>query len=429
MTAVMPGATGIRPCRSNRVVFRHSDFSQPDVEQLGQELAELGGEKVVYALVTKLVASGGEEPNAADSVSPRSRGKVCGLLHLASTFLKPQEGGVTKWRQIFPSLGEARFESAANLCNSDWKTCLAGSSPAAGSPATGAVSTLLLEIGSPAGVVRSQRPDAHYASLSLAKTMDEVRDCDPRDYVRYHFQYKHLVMQNKLAGNQGLPIMQLNRWQWSVHDRLMRQNDREILFVVDHAGARGKSALGRYLKQSYRSSHLTLRNVSSGKDLAHLLSKVPDLRSVAFDFQRSVKPGSFPWSVFEELKDGGLCSGKYEGACLDFPGSVKVVVFTNHCLGFEYAAMLTADRIAVIDLDKEYADRGPDWFKVRFASSELAAVAATGTVEEMGPMSLSLSDSSSLAAAATVAATSARQCPTCGHVLTEAAAEPSTSLG
>jgi|LakMenEpi03Aug12_release.lakeMendotaPanAssembly.Ray.scaffolds.fasta_scaffold273499_2 hypothetical protein len=90
--------------------------------------------------------------------------------------------------------------------------------------------------------------------------------------------------------------------------------------------------------------------------------------------------------------------------------------------------MLTADRIAVIDLDKEYADRGPDWFMVRFASSELAAVAATGTVEEMGPMSLSLPDSSSLAAGATVAATSARQCPTCGHVLTEAAAEPSTSL-
>lgn len=59
-----------------------------------------------------------------------------------------------------------------------------------------------------------------------------------------------------------------------------------------------------------------------------------------------------------ELKNGRVLSGKYESVVAKFPGSVKVAVFTNHDPTPEFHR-LSEDRIAVINLDDEFAMHGP----------------------------------------------------------------------
>lgn len=308
-----------RPCRSNRVIFTLPAFSDERMEQLRQQLELLGSEKVVYAVICR-------KPNSA----------FTGLVHLAGHFLPPRNGGVSKWKALLPALVTAQFLSAGTKTDSDWKPHLL-SAPA----------EVVVEMGP--FLTPARETDAHYLAHLDFKTRADPKGLDPEAC-----KAKDVTCGNESASAIGEPVTQLRAWQIKVHDKLMQQNKRQILFVVDRRGGRGKSTLALYLMQQYRGTHLSVSGINKSNDLNRILSKQKTgLQSVVFDFPRNCRPSRFPWDTIEGLKNGILGSGKYDGNMVFFPGSVKVAVFTNHHPGGEFDR-LTEDRISLFDLDEEF---------------------------------------------------------------------------
>jgi hypothetical protein len=355
------------------------------MEQLRQQLEVLGSEKVSYAVIFR-------KPNSA----------FTGLVHLAAHFLPPRNGGVSKWKELLPALVTAQFLSAGTKSDSDWKATLL-SAPA----------EVVVEMGTLLTPARGS--DAHYLALLEVKTWTEAKRLDPEACLKQRFQIKDVIGANESATAIGEPVTHLRAWQIKVHDELMQQNKRQILFVIDRRGGQGKSTLARYLMQQYRGTHLSLTNIDKSNDLNHILSKQKaGLQSVVFDFPRNCRPSRFPWDTIEGLKNGILGSGKYDGNMVFFPGSVKVAVFTNHHPGGEFDR-LTEDRISLFDLDEEFDLHGE-------ALSQLTPSPTTPRAEGDGDLSLDLGSGHSKFPEASVKHPA---CPSC-HCGTDAPSLPSS---
>jgi hypothetical protein len=329
-----------RPCRSNRILFLLPASAGKVLEQLRQQLIGLGSGKLVYALVT------------GNGLAEKK-----GLVRMSPTFLRPREGGVMRWKMLLPALRSARVESAGTKSDVDWRADLVSAAGACG-PGTLVGEDVVFEMGEP--FVFARGSDAHFQALLSVRSMEEAKELDPEACLKMRFQLKDVISANQQEAARGEPVTQLQRWQWDIHDRLMGQNNRQILFVVDRRGARGKSTLALFLMQRYRESHLSLMTVDKSSDMSHIISKRRGLRSIVFDLPRNCSPSRFPWDTFEALKNGWLASGKYDGDVFFFPGSVKVAVFTNHHPGGEFHR-LTGDRISVLDLDLEFSIQGQQY--------------------------------------------------------------------
>jgi len=121
----------------------------------------------------------------------------------------------------------------------------------------------------------------------------------------------------------------LSEWQTNVVDRLLRQDDRKILFVVDVEGGKGKSFLARHLMSRFGKRAWACQG---GKlaDLMHAYSKGAEDTEVAiFDMARCNNPDWFPWNFMENLKNGWFTSTKYDGRFTMVNPNVKIVVFMN----------------------------------------------------------------------------------------------------
>jgi hypothetical protein len=213
--------------------------------------------------------------------------------------------------------------------------------------------TFVLELGT-SGTAQSKTE--HFEILSICTSMREVRERDPELYIRCYSQLMNITRANLLEKNTGIPVTQLNRWQRDVHDRMMNQNNRTILFVVDTVGNRGKTYLSLYMDQRYGAAHASLAEMKQ-HDMAYIVSRQLELKTVIFDYSRNWKPEFFAWTLFEQLKNGRVLSGKYESVVVKYPESVRVAVFTNHDPSPEFHR-LSGDRISVIDLDDEYRIHG-----------------------------------------------------------------------
>lgn len=142
----------------------------------------------------------------------------------------------------------------------------------------------------------------------------------------------------------------------------MNQNDRQILFVVDRSGGRGKSTFARYLRATYGEEVFYTAGGKSA-DIAHALTEQDlncydsSVKYLVVDLPRQLTLQFAPWSIIEGAKNGMFFSGKYGSATHIMDGYAKIVVFTNHPVD-EYRHMLTGDRWSVIDLDEEYRLKG-----------------------------------------------------------------------
>jgi len=137
-------------------------------------------------------------------------------------------------------------------------------------------------------------------------------------------------------------IKDLYPWQQMVVDMLKEPvNDREIVWIYDEIGCKGKTALSKYLVVKYKALVIT----SGGtKDIAYLAkNKVPKI--VIFNFARS-KEDFVPYEGIESLKDGLITSTKYTTETLVFDPP-HVVVFANFRPNTE---KLSKDRWNIIEL-------------------------------------------------------------------------------
>lgn len=134
----------------------------------------------------------------------------------------------------------------------------------------------------------------------------------------------------------------LRGWQMSILRRLFNQSTREILWVYDIGGGRGKSFLAHYLNSVY--NYELFDGVTAAKDIAFLLSD--RFSGIVFDVTRD-NAQHFSYNTLEMCKNGFVMSGKYNGIKRMFR-VVPVIVFAN----FEPdRSKLSADRWSVCVLD------------------------------------------------------------------------------
>lgn len=128
-----------------------------------------------------------------------------------------------------------------------------------------------------------------------------------------------------------------HRWQRQVEHALLMQTRRQVLWIYDPVGGRGKTELSNYL--CYRYGALVLSN-SSTKDIAYAYQK-----HVIFDYARTTQE-HVNYEVIEQLKNGRMFSSKYNSKCKVFP-SAKVLCLANFLPDY---TGLSSDRYHVLEI-------------------------------------------------------------------------------
>lgn len=115
--------------------------------------------------------------------------------------------------------------------------------------------------------------------------------------------------------------MSLRDWQKDVLAKLEVQSDRQILFVMDSEGGKGKSTLANYMMATLDA---VLFENGKSTDIKYAYK---GQNYVIFDLCRSCSE-HINYEVIESLKNGRFCSYKYESTfkMFDIP---RVVVFMN----------------------------------------------------------------------------------------------------
>ena len=143
----------------------------------------------------------------------------------------------------------------------------------------------------------------------------------------------------------------LYTWQYNILKDVLRQDDRQILWVCDPVGNRGKTFLAQYLLHLY--SFQLFDGILSSRDTGVLFRK--DCQGVCFDVSRTTVE-SFSYHTLECLKNGVLITGKFHGRTMTFP-SKRIVVFSND---FPNLTALSMDRWKVVQLGEgDYTDLNP----------------------------------------------------------------------
>lgn len=115
-------------------------------------------------------------------------------------------------------------------------------------------------------------------------------------------------------------------WQTTLYDKLIdTPDDREIEFVVDYDGGKGKTWFCSYMLDKHPDRTQILR-VGKRDDLAHCIDA--DKTIFLIDVPRS-QMDFLQYSILESLKDRIVFSPKYHSTTKILPGRPHVVVFCN----------------------------------------------------------------------------------------------------
>lgn len=152
---------------------------------------------------------------------------------------------------------------------------------------------------------------------------------------------------NRIRRRRPLPI-------WSnIVNSVLHQNDRQITVWIDRKGNAGKSTLG-YIMQRRGCAMSIPRLDQHGSRMAEFVTMNYDNeRVIILDLPRAESLTVEHTAVLEDIKDGNLSTGKYQGTCKLIRGA-KVLVYTNQWIPKDTYNSLSLDRwdIHVIS-DKE----------------------------------------------------------------------------
>jgi len=138
---------------------------------------------------------------------------------------------------------------------------------------------------------------------------------------------------------------ELYPWQQELL-RLIREetpNSRSIYWIYDKIGNNGKSELCKFLAWNKLSMY-----IQSGKasDIKNILMEKKNSRDICIDLSRS-NENFVSYTVMEELKNGYIFSGKYEGG-FKFITTPNVFVFANFLPDL---SKMSEDRWVIKELD------------------------------------------------------------------------------
>lgn len=167
---------------------------------------------------------------------------------------------------------------------------------------------------------------------------------------------------HKIYMGQDLPVV-LYPWQQKLCDYIKGPvNRRELIWVYDPDGNKGKSAFCKYM--SFHHGCLKLTYGNSG-DLLNLVSKRPGQRAYLFDLTRT-KPQLFStqdlYSTMEDVKNGHFVNTKYETeeVLMDVP---HVIVFANQYPEFN---CVSEDRWTIVTVPDQGVKRSVEETRFSF---------------------------------------------------------------
>jgi Putative viral replication protein len=136
---------------------------------------------------------------------------------------------------------------------------------------------------------------------------------------------------------------ELRPWQSTLNSRLLRTPDkREIIFVIDLTGNKGKSWFARH----YCDLHNNAQIIVPGKkaDMSYVVRD--DCRVFFLDCPRSKQGDFIQYDFLEELKNGYIFSPKYESTLKKFKTPHVVVLMNEH----PDMSKLSEDRYSIVNL-------------------------------------------------------------------------------
>lgn len=134
-------------------------------------------------------------------------------------------------------------------------------------------------------------------------------------------------------------IVELRDWQTELIEYIEGPvHPREILFIVDPVGGKGKSSMGVYLMQNYQAQVFT---PAKRVDIYHMIKPGP---LYVFDCS-AASMGDLDQGMLEEIKNGYVVSTKYEPRKICFPRP-HVIVFCNNMV----QSTLMPDRIKIKEI-------------------------------------------------------------------------------
>lgn len=176
-------------------------------------------------------------------------------------------------------------------------------------------------------------------------TWEEIKDKYPGHAIRYRKSIRDqiserddLLEREKLK--QSLANDDLKPWQEEAIDKLGDQSDREVLWVYDKEGGKGKTWLSKYLLVNH-GAHLSKGGKSADMAYAYNHEEL-----VAIDLVRE-KEEYTNYAIIEQFKDGLVQSTKYESKLKLKGGLVQVIVFSNWLPDF---TKLSMDRWRLMEL-------------------------------------------------------------------------------
>lgn len=168
--------------------------------------------------------------------------------------------------------------------------------------------------------------------------------------VKYCTKLEGRLREGKVKGFPK-PVRVLNElrdWQLAALSKLDTQNERQVLWIVDEAGGKGKTSLAKYLCVERGALYLSSRASDIKYCIYSYLKENPDKGDdliCCFDFTRSIED-YVSYQAIEEVKNGIFFNNKYESGMCVF-NNPKIIIFSNF---YPNEEKLTTDRWVIVTL-------------------------------------------------------------------------------
>lgn len=200
--------------RTNRVCFTINNYEEKTLTEFEEFFAS--DEKIKYGICAQEIGENGT-PHLQGFLHYKEDRKKCGIKF---------------WKELVPMGARAHFEAAKGKDEDSQTYCRKEG--------------VFIEAGSPGAA------DKYAEILDLAKTDPEAAlYLDPHAGLRFYsaIMQRHRAHKTYKTLDRKLPV--LRDWQAVAMQKLQSQSDRQILFIVDPKGGKGKSTLGLHIKASY----------------------------------------------------------------------------------------------------------------------------------------------------------------------------------
>lgn len=174
---------------------------------------------------------------------------------------------------------------------------------------------------------QGERTDLKTIYKLISDGVDEtiIAETYPEQYSRYFKAFQRYRLLKKNSGKKAIRNHELHEWQKALLDEFKEEADeRQVLFVIDPEGNKGKSWFCYYCLNNVEDVQL----IDPGKKADMAFELDPQTRILLIDCARSRKD-VLDYHFIEKVKDGVVFSSKYESLTKFMKHNVHVVVFMN----------------------------------------------------------------------------------------------------